>query len=319
MFEIAHILTPVDRSEGSRTAFRVARYLANVYGATIHWAHAVPTFPPLIERVLFPYAAMGEDVHELAQELLESARVEFEDSFGINERVQGRVVGSLSLRERNKSTEHLLAEEARRVGPDLLVLSAHGESGGRPRRLGSVAGALLDAWSGPVLVTRTAGAGDKPFSEVVVVSDFGPGSDALFRTAVGLCLTAGLPLSCLTVVQDPRLADTGNLLSGVLRVEPPKFEERASKAAAKQLAVIGSNLEIPFPLREAFKALSPKVVTVFGDVVESLWARTKDRHDVLFVVGRARPSASTGLGRTAEAIVNRVPAPVLVVPLVEPT
>ena len=61
MFELSTILSPVDLSDGSRSAVGVARFLSKIYDATLRSTYVVPSLSPLVKQVLFPYAALGDD------------------------------------------------------------------------------------------------------------------------------------------------------------------------------------------------------------------------------------------------------------------
>ncbi|MCA9562255.1 MAG: universal stress protein, partial [Myxococcales bacterium] len=132
MFELKHILIPVDHSEGSRSALAAGLHLANRYEAIPHWFHAVPTIPQAIRDVLFPYAAMGEDIVEFENELTAygnrvSERFADDVSSG-NKKVPGRAV--------NGDPEDGIINEINRLGPDLLIMGASGQRGPRANQLG---------------------------------------------------------------------------------------------------------------------------------------------------------------------------------------
>ena len=72
MYDIDYIVVPIDFSRSSRAAMAMAHSLAP--DATIESVHIVRSWPSFMQRVLFPYAPMGEDAPQIEHELLEAAR-----------------------------------------------------------------------------------------------------------------------------------------------------------------------------------------------------------------------------------------------------
>ena len=306
MFEVSHILTPVDRSESARVAFNLSSYLAGIYGATLHWVHVVPPIPAVFRSVLFPYAGMGEDHIEFEEELLEGAEETFKGLF--NGQSKGHV--------RSAEVVDGIVETIGQVGPELVVVGSHGESGVRPQHVGHVTNRLLSRWVGPVLVARQF-SGDSPFKNILVVTDFGLGSEQLLSTAVGIGVAAGVQITVNTVIEDPRKRDAGNLISGGLKIEPKRLKAMGEKNARKQMAQLMSGLEVPFAMQEAFANVKPRGKALFGPVLEQVQEAVQSLDDPLIIIGRAQKTTAEGqrLGSVAEAIVRYVPAHVLVVPL----
>jgi len=310
MFEVSHILTPVDRSDGARIAFRMAQYLAGRYGAALRWTHVVPPIPSLFQHVLFPYAGMGEDHAEFEDELLETASNKFNELFG--RKGEDKPSGSVTRAE----VVDGIVEEIGRFGPELVVIGAHGDTGTRPQHIGHIANRFLSRWVGPTLVARPF-SGDQPFKSLLVVTDFSPGSEALLSAAAGLGVVCGVPITVVTVIEDPRSYDAGGLISGALKIDANRLKSTGEKNARKQMSQLMSALEVPFPRREAFAEVKPRGKALFGAVLDQVQETVQELDDPLVIVGRAKktPGEDQRLGTTAEAIVRYVPAHALVVPL----
>lgn len=141
-FRLKRILLPTDFSEESRKAARYAGALAGRFDAAITLTHVVPAVLP---------ADVNELTHLLEEDaLLESARAELrrwkEREFGAERPMDTTVRGGSPFLE--------LADEAKRIGADLTVITTHGHSGLRRFLLGSTAERIVRHAPGPVLVVR---------------------------------------------------------------------------------------------------------------------------------------------------------------------
>ena len=119
-----------------------------------------------------------------------------------------------------------------------------------------------------------------------------------------------------TVLVDPRHHDSGRLLRGAIRVDPNAIFSRGKRNAEKAFRQMITNLEIPFPDREAFNNSKIGLNVLFGDPTEELCTFVERFDAPLVVVGRSQTGdrESPPLGRVAESIARRVPAHVLVYP-----
>jgi nucleotide-binding universal stress UspA family protein len=311
MFELSTIFVPVDAASGGRV-LSVAEYLAEVYDARVHSTHVVPVMPDLVHQVLFPYAAMGEDVVEFEQELVKTAERELRRALdGKEDNPQAHPHTVLY----GPVVDGLLRTLAR-VGPDLLVVGAWSESGQQRHHLGSTAARLVDGWPGPVFVVRETAAG-RPFGRVALATDFGPAAGAHLRAAVGLALRTANPLTVMTVLPDTSVFETDALLKGAVRVDERAVRSRGERNARQHFKRLIESLDVPFPEREGLAKLDLEVLVRAGDPVEEIRAFIGEKDDTLLVVGRrsTAETKSVGLGRMAEQLVRRTPAHVLVVPV----
>lgn len=308
MFELSHILTPVDHSQGSRYALELGQFLAQAYKAKTLWAHVVAKLSPLMERVIFPYAALGEDLAEFENELLKTAKSTLSGVVGQEALDDGRVLIG--------HTVQTLLDEVRRVGPELLVLGATGEANPSAVQLGSTASRIAERWDGPTILARPF-SGERPFSAVVVATDLAPGSEAVVRCGIGVALQTDTPLQILTALPDPRDGNTGPLVRDAIRIPKDQLRSKGQKNARKQFEQILSMCDIPFPQQEGFKALKPSFGVRIGTIADCLREHLDGQGEALVVVGR-RSGPSTdklGIGPNAQRITQTVPAHVLLAPV----
>ncbi len=156
------LLVPLDCSPRGDWAVHVAATLARAHGAELWNAHIVPV-PEMARR--FPRSredtALAERVIEANRSAAEAYLQEVvkrfaSPDFAIHSEVlsSGRVVDALE-------------ELMRREHIDLVILSAHGQSGGTRWPYGSVAGTLLQYGRGPVLVLQDVTPVQDPLKRVV--------------------------------------------------------------------------------------------------------------------------------------------------------
>jgi nucleotide-binding universal stress UspA family protein len=311
MFELSTILTPLDGSSGSLSALAMAEHLASAYRAKVQSTHIVETIPDVVKQVLFPYAALGEDLAEFESELVTTAQRELREQYGKREGKESQHPVRVSY---SRLVEGLHAELVV-TGPDLVVMGAYGHGGSKNGQLGSTAQRIAELWEGPLLLVRHLNR-ETPIERVLVCTDFAPGCETLMTAGAGVATRTNTPMSVITVVQDPRKQDAGGLVSGALRIDPEKLLSQGRKSAEIQFDRVMSEIEIPHPDQEAFSDLHGRLFVKVGDPSEQLNELLADRTGTLMVVGRSggRPTSS-GLGRTAESLLRRVAAHVLIVPL----
>ncbi len=140
------ICCPVDFSESSRAALRVAASLARRHGAELLLFHAYPlpgyTLP---EGSVLPSSHMLQDLASQTEAQLERWKRETE-SLGAPRVAVAQAVGEPAAE---------IVEFARSSGTDLLVIGTHGRTGLRHAILGSVAERVVRNAGCPVLTIRS--------------------------------------------------------------------------------------------------------------------------------------------------------------------
>jgi universal stress protein A len=137
LFNFKKILVPLDFSECSQKALQYATALARQFGAELELLHVVE-----------PYPAVPE-MYPIDVETVQDGKAELENLRG----AIGRDVGSrISVRV---GTPHLqIAEAARDLKADLIVISTHGRKGLSRAVLGSTTEKVVRHAPCPVLVVR---------------------------------------------------------------------------------------------------------------------------------------------------------------------
>jgi nucleotide-binding universal stress UspA family protein len=141
--QIRRILVPVDFSENSRKAVTYATAFARQFGASLTFLHVV--------QVNYAYGELGAiDFSALEREMRSGAQKELA-ALADSLRASGLEVETL-LRE--GSPVRLIAEVARELRSDLLVISTHGYTGLKHVLMGSIAEHVVRYAPCPVLVVR---------------------------------------------------------------------------------------------------------------------------------------------------------------------
>ncbi len=172
---------------------------------------------------------------------------------------------------------------ARTRRPDLIVMGTHGRTGVRRLLLGSVTEAVVRRSPVPVLAIRAA---PRPARSVLAPVNFAPWSEAAFRQAAEAAVAFGARLTVLHVQSDPRSGPNPRfLLSELVRKLPPKLRELCG----------------------------PDLVIETGAADERILAASR-RHDLVVLSGHVKSLKELVLGTTAERVLRRSRAPVLIVP-----
>jgi nucleotide-binding universal stress UspA family protein len=142
-FRLKQILVPVDFSECSRKALRYALPFAKEFGAGISLLHVVETAYVMGEFGAVDYVAMAADLTtEAERQLRELAGAEIGSS----------AAWKIAVRQGRPATE--IAEAARELEADLIVIATHGRTGLKHALLGSVAENVVRHAPCPVLTVR---------------------------------------------------------------------------------------------------------------------------------------------------------------------
>lgn len=154
---VRRLLVPLDCSPRAECVLPLATALARAHDAEMILAHVVPE--PEMPRRLPPSA---EDL-AMVSRLTERNRLEAERYLGelgarlVDQKV--RVGRRIVVASRRARTIRTMADEA---NVDLVLVSAHGQTGDARERYGSVAGRLLEEGGRPILVLQDLGAGRGP-------------------------------------------------------------------------------------------------------------------------------------------------------------
>jgi nucleotide-binding universal stress UspA family protein len=229
------ILVATDFSEQAAKAFEAALALAARSKAELHVMHALEVALPLFEpyAVVIPADWIGE-ARRLAQEKLAQAHAAV--------KAKG-LTGTTHLGD--VPAAHAIAERARSLGADLVVVGTHGHTGLKHVLLGSVAERTVEY--APCTVWTVKGA--RPAAElrtIVVGTDLsGQGDDAL-GTAAAWARAAGAKLHVVHALQIPmpliapyEVAIPEGVIEGARREAQRQLEQ-----AAKQVSGLAVTTEL---------------------------------------------------------------------------
>jgi nucleotide-binding universal stress UspA family protein len=201
MISIDHILCPVDFSDSSRHALAHAAAVVAWYEARLTILHVAPMAGADAAATLQPYGLSPIAFREIDRdELLESLR-EFVTS------AIGEVPFDLLLADAPDSRSEILAQ-AGALGPDVLVMGAHGRSGVERLLLGSVTEKVVRKARCPVLVVPRHAADpaqsrSAPFGRIVCAIDFSKGSERALAYALDFAEEADAQLTLLHAIEMP--------------------------------------------------------------------------------------------------------------------
>jgi nucleotide-binding universal stress UspA family protein len=282
------ILCPVDFSEGSRQALRIAVRLATQHDAELVLLHTwyVP-----------PVAFAGDYAYPAAvlQQMVDDAQRELDASLDT-----ARALGAKQARALFATgSPGLQICEAAKAGIDLIVIGSHGRSGVARFLLGSVATQVVRHAPCSVLTVRPDGE-LRPFTHALVPVDF---SDSARRAAQVACenVAAGGDVMLLHVqelpivyAEDPMLADLYH-----------DVERSSTRVLDRWVDEIAASAKLPVKGRTRTGRPAAEVVKVLDD----------DRSFDLVVMGSHGRTgiARLLLGSVAEKVLHHARCAVLIV------
>jgi nucleotide-binding universal stress UspA family protein len=312
MYRVEQVFIPVDFSGFSRCALAFARNLSDP-SPRLQLAHVMPAWAPYTRRVLFPYAAMGEDDVEFEHELTEEAQASLRRYFSIDKNLEKLFVSDPIVRMGTVNKE--LPEIARTVDADLVVMGTFGEGGVNPDALGATAERMMRTLAQPLVLVRDFDRNPR-VKHIVVAVDLGPRSTEVLARALGMALQTGATMETIYVLPSPFVHDTHDILSQHLKFNPRQVIKKAEDKIDALFERMHQQLEIPFPDRpQAQKLLKPRRV-LFGDPSAEI-VRHADEHEAdLLVIGANNPQTKTtrSLGRVAWTVARTNPSQTMIVP-----
>ncbi len=315
MYQIEQVLVPVDFSTFSRAAVSLARMLGDgPQGndkARVHLSHVLEPWRPYTRRVLFPYAALGEDDVEFEHELVDTARELLLAHLELDPRADDLGRFNLEFGPLGET----LGEHIRNTGPDLVIMGAFGEGGAQPNVLGSSAEKLLRTSAGPVVLVRDYT--PRPsIDHIVVAVDLTSTSTDVVTRALGFAMQIEATLEMVYVLPDPLSQDTNKLLAARLDFDAARLLERSRSKIEALFDRMVNHIEVTFPeQRRAHELLANRKVIV-GDPAGAIVDHADSVGADMVVVGahNAQSRSRRQLGRVAWTVARTTPTHVMVVP-----
>lgn len=175
------ILVATDFSTAAERAVARAGLLAKAHGAALHLLHVVPPLD------LYPALTLGpevggndEAVRQAEQTRLDAAAAAMASSLGIRVEAATRI-GRVQVE---------IAEYAKGIDADLVLVGARGENTLLDLLMGATASRLLRLLTRPVLVVRQPAS--TPYQRVLAALDLSPGSAEVLKHARALAGDASL-------------------------------------------------------------------------------------------------------------------------------
>ena len=220
------ILVATDFSEQAGRALDAALALGERTKAEVHLIHALEVALPLFEpyAVVLPADWIGE-ARRLAQQKLEKAQAT----------VKARGLGG-SIHLGDVPAAHAIADRARSLGADLVVMGTHGHTGLKHVLLGSVAERTVEY--APCAVWTVKGSAGASPKTVVVGTDFSEGGAEAVQVAADWARRFGGRLHVVHALQIPmpliapyEVAIPEGIIEGARREAQRQLDEVAKAVA----------------------------------------------------------------------------------------
>jgi nucleotide-binding universal stress UspA family protein len=300
---IQNILVPIDFSQMSIEAIKIARRLARRLTTSIHLAHVrqfdyLPDFvapvPPMVPFSFMPYEQNGErsalkNLNALAHQ------------YGVSSAICHVLDGGPAW--------HEICRLAQNIPADLIVMPTHGRTGLKHVFLGSTAERIVQHSSCPVLVTRGNALQPKNGSRfrmntIVVPVDFSKCSREGLRYAIGFANEFGARIILLHATY------LGYIYSseGTAIYDISGLQKAARKTAERKMREVVRSVN--------FGRVKFETVFTEGSPVLDICAFAKN-HDVDLIITSTHGLTGFNhvlIGSIAEKVVRHAPCSALVVP-----
>jgi nucleotide-binding universal stress UspA family protein len=249
------ILVATDFSEPAGRAFEAALALAVRTQAELHLIHALEVALPLFEpyAVVLPADWVGE-ARRLAQQKLEQAHATV--------RARG-LSGTTHLGD--VPAAHSIADRARSLGADLVVVGTHGHTGLKHVLLGSVAERTVEF--APCSVWTVKGAGAESPRTIVVGQDLSEAGAEALPTAAEWARGSGAKLHLVHALQIPmpliapyEVAIPEGIIEGARREAQHQLEQAAKSVTGVSVTTELASTPAHAALVDAATRLSAELI-----------------------------------------------------------
>lgn len=237
---IRHILLPTDFSPLAETALESAARLARRDDATCHLLHVI--------RLPFVHTTYDMNVPQSVWDALrEQADRELDAA---EERLRAAGVRHVErLISENLPPAEFIAQHARALEADLVVIATHGRQGLAHAFLGSIAEKTVRTCPAPVLAVKEAGIPEAGLQRILVAVDFSPPAERAESLAAGLARPAGATIELMHVLEGaPEYAL--RVVPEIARLEAKARERVVERLKARKEALEASGLDVQTYLAE---------------------------------------------------------------------
>lgn len=313
MFSIEHIFVPLDHSPSSHAALKLALDFGDP-APRVQLVHLMDPWPAHLERLLWPYAAMGEDAPEFEVELREHAVALLEEAYALRKLRDDRFGAPHIVRTGDVKRE--LPEVLQTSGAELVVMGAFGLGGPMPGAIGSVAARMLRTSVRPVLLARDFG-GAPSISCILCALDLSAKSTEVLDAALSVAAHLGAELHVVYVLPDPLVMDANDLLAQSLKFNSEKALARSREKIHALLDHTFASIDVPFPHRAAADAMKRARHIAFGDPAPTILAHADSIDADLVVVGARDVASDTArsIGRVAWKVACDATTHVMIAPV----
>ncbi len=313
MITIEQVFLPLDLSSSSRAALAMAQSLSDP-PPRLQLAHVLEGWTPTMRRVLFPFAAMGEDEVQFEHALTQEAGAALQQHLDIARFDDERWLSAPLIRMGNPKEE--IAALLRAQPCDLIVMGACGEHGVAPETLGSIARCVLRHATQPVLLTRDHTRRPK-LRHILCAVDLSTRSHEVVSAALGLAISTGSSLELMHVLADPLGDDPHHMLRGQVKFNPQQVLDRSRDKLDALFERAIDAVAVPFEHKKRAAHLLRQRHVIVGDVSRALLERADATDADLIVVGSRdlQRTPAPAMGRVCWAVAHRSTSHVLVVPI----
>lgn len=225
---IRKIIVPTDFSELSEAATRSAATLALQDDASVHLLHSIRVpFLHTNYEVNVP-DAVWEGIRKGTRERMVESQMMLEEA-GVSE------VGLIVSESRQPA--EAIAQSAREIDADLVVMATHGRQGMKHAFLGSVTERTIRSSPIPVLAIKDNGIMKTPLRRILLPTDFSTHSERALSLACTLAKRYGAHLDVLHVLdRSPDYLKYGSVAAA-------EFDDQGRAMAVEYLKDIGKKLE----------------------------------------------------------------------------
>ncbi len=283
--EIKNIVCPLDLSDASKKAYRVAKYLSDTLGAELWVLHVIPEAPDF-------YSSLYPDLADLMGGIQEHIEEKIDAVIDTKDPLIHRVVLS------GKPCEEIIKFQEHKDA-DLIVMGAKGISAIEAILLGNTASRVLRDAKCPVIITRGE-ISEYKVKKILVPTDLSEFSDYTLQQAVDVAVKTGAEIDLLHVL-DVHTYDAQKV-DAFMKSEKGELLQKKVKEAMKMPAESGG------------VTINKVVVRGFEPSSEIASYAAENKVDLIVMASHGRRGLTKWLlGSVTDKVIRIAPCPVMAV------